>query len=107
MPCPRCAHAPPARQPLPRRTHRRNPAGPRRLRPDRRARYHAGDYVGDRGLDPGVPGSVALAAPALAVGAARLVARNPPLPVFTLVHSRLMIRWVAGLRVVLMNSRFS
>ena len=60
-------HHPPARTPLSWRTVRRSEAGPRRRRANRHSGNDAGGHVGDRGLDPRISRSVAVATPPLAV----------------------------------------
>src|SRR6202011_3681893 len=71
-------HRPPARKPLSWRTVRRSEAGPRRRRANRHSGNDAGGHVGDRGLDPRISRSVAVAAPPLAMSqrVARMRARS-------------------------------
>ena len=62
-------HRVPARTPLSCRIVRRSEAGPRRRRANRHSGNDAGGHVGDRGLDPRISRSVAVATPPLAVNA--------------------------------------
>src|SRR5205085_349895 len=62
-------HHPPARTPLSCRTVRRSEAGPRHRRANRHSGNDAGGHVSDRGLDPRISRSVAVATPPLAVNA--------------------------------------
>src|ERR1700689_5699922 len=67
MPCSWRAHHPPARPSLPRRTVRRSQTGARHRGANRHPGYDAGGDLGGRGLDPRIPGSMAVAASKVAV----------------------------------------
>ena len=85
---------------------------------DRHSGHDAGGHQRGRRLGARISGAVAVAAPPVAVTGRRhsrawcwrIHHRNDAarhFPVFTLVHSRLMMRWVAGSRAVMTNSFFS